>query len=195
LWISNNNAETHRLFRRCFRSLRIEEEVGRLVDCRRGVVMYCGFLVIGNRAVEPNWHVDYAPGANAYTLITPLIELDPDHGNLLYESGSKEVHTYRYAPNEAVILGERFRHSTEPYGPSGKLRVLLSMTFGTDRIEYWHLLRQTIETQSDYLLLPCGHRNGACRCPEQARDRPRKIGRNDPCHCGSGKKFKHCHGR
>jgi preprotein translocase subunit SecA len=23
---------------------------------------------------------------------------------------------------------------------------------------------------------------------------PRKIGRNDPCHCGSGKKFKKCHG-
>jgi preprotein translocase subunit SecA len=22
-----------------------------------------------------------------------------------------------------------------------------------------------------------------------------KIGRNDPCYCGSGKKFKHCHGR
>ena len=22
-----------------------------------------------------------------------------------------------------------------------------------------------------------------------------KIGRNDPCHCGSGRKFKHCHGR
>ena len=22
-----------------------------------------------------------------------------------------------------------------------------------------------------------------------------KIGRNDPCHCGSGKKFKNCHGR
>lgn len=21
------------------------------------------------------------------------------------------------------------------------------------------------------------------------------IGRNDPCTCGSGKKFKHCHGR
>jgi preprotein translocase subunit SecA len=21
------------------------------------------------------------------------------------------------------------------------------------------------------------------------------IGRNDPCYCGSGKKFKHCHGR
>jgi len=23
----------------------------------------------------------------------------------------------------------------------------------------------------------------------------KKIGRNDPCHCGSGKKFKHCHGK
>lgn len=22
-----------------------------------------------------------------------------------------------------------------------------------------------------------------------------KFGRNDPCHCGSGKKFKHCHGK
>jgi hypothetical protein len=23
---------------------------------------------------------------------------------------------------------------------------------------------------------------------------PKKPGRNDPCHCGSGRKFKHCHG-
>jgi preprotein translocase subunit SecA len=22
-----------------------------------------------------------------------------------------------------------------------------------------------------------------------------KIGRNDPCPCGSGKKYKHCHGK
>jgi preprotein translocase subunit SecA len=21
-----------------------------------------------------------------------------------------------------------------------------------------------------------------------------KLGRNDPCYCGSGKKYKHCHG-
>ncbi len=25
------------------------------------------------------------------------------------------------------------------------------------------------------------------------RDTP-KLGRNDPCHCGSGKKYKKCHG-
>jgi preprotein translocase subunit SecA len=22
-----------------------------------------------------------------------------------------------------------------------------------------------------------------------------KVGRNEPCHCGSGKKFKNCHGK
>ncbi len=33
---------------------------------------------------------------------------------------------------------------------------------------------------------------------EQAKRKPRtssKVGRNDPCPCGSGKKYKHCHGR
>ncbi len=38
----------------------------------------------------------------------------------------------------------------------------------------------------------------AKKAPKQQRqvrrDRP-KIGRNDPCHCGSGKKYKKCHGR
>ena len=34
---------------------------------------------------------------------------------------------------------------------------------------------------------------------EQMENRPitrgrQKVGRNDPCPCGSGKKFKHCHG-
>jgi preprotein translocase subunit SecA len=26
------------------------------------------------------------------------------------------------------------------------------------------------------------------------RQNGRKIGRNDPCYCGSGKKYKRCHG-
>ena len=29
--------------------------------------------------------------------------------------------------------------------------------------------------------------------PQVARDGP-KVGRNDPCPCGSGKKYKQCHG-
>jgi preprotein translocase subunit SecA len=28
-----------------------------------------------------------------------------------------------------------------------------------------------------------------------ARPKVATVGRNDPCPCGSGKKFKHCHGR
>lgn len=37
-------------------------------------------------------------------------------------------------------------------------------------------------------------RDARYRVETVARDGP-KLGRNDPCHCGSGKKFKHCHGR
>ncbi len=29
---------------------------------------------------------------------------------------------------------------------------------------------------------------------EQVQRSTPKVGRNDPCHCGSGRKFKHCHG-
>ncbi|RFQ09614.1 hypothetical protein D0N87_30145, partial [Pseudomonas sp. ATCC 13867] len=29
---------------------------------------------------------------------------------------------------------------------------------------------------------------------EPVRNEP-KIGRNEPCPCGSGKKYKHCHGQ
>jgi preprotein translocase subunit SecA len=28
----------------------------------------------------------------------------------------------------------------------------------------------------------------------ELRRSPNKVGRNDPCPCGSGKKYKHCHG-
>ena len=37
-------------------------------------------------------------------------------------------------------------------------------------------------------------RSRAARLPPVVRDGP-KVGRNDPCPCGSGKKFKHCHGQ
>ena len=38
--------------------------------------------------------------------------------------------------------------------------------------------------------------NGAgSKKPEPIRNRKEKIGRNDPCPCGSGKKYKNCHMR
>ncbi len=42
-------------------------------------------------------------------------------------------------------------------------------------------------------------RGAVTQTGERARPQPvrveKKVGRNDPCPCGSGKKFKHCHGR
>jgi UDP-glucose 4-epimerase len=35
---------------------------------------------------------------------------------------------------------------------------------------------------------------GVATAPTIVRDAP-KVGRNDPCPCGSGKKYKHCHGQ
>ena len=38
--------------------------------------------------------------------------------------------------------------------------------------------------------------NGASdKKPEPIRNRSEKVGRNDPCPCGSGKKYKNCHMR
>ncbi|MGH9469826.1 MAG: SEC-C metal-binding domain-containing protein, partial [Terriglobia bacterium] len=35
---------------------------------------------------------------------------------------------------------------------------------------------------------------GAVEKPKQVVRRSEKVGRNDPCPCGSGKKYKKCHG-
>ena len=42
------------------------------------------------------------------------------------------------------------------------------------------------------------HRGGAAAVeskPETVRREEKKVGRNDPCYCGSGKKYKKCHGK
>ena len=31
--------------------------------------------------------------------------------------------------------------------------------------------------------------------PEPIKNRGQRVGRNDPCPCGSGKKYKNCHGK
>jgi preprotein translocase subunit SecA len=37
--------------------------------------------------------------------------------------------------------------------------------------------------------------SGATTATKQLKTEHDKIGRNDPCWCGSGRKFKQCHGR
>lgn len=164
LWVSCNNRNTYDIYRRFFDMLEIEDDLKNFVDYDEKIIMYCGFFVIGNQAPEEVWHVDYFPGANAYTLITPLYELDNDHGNLLYEARDKSIDRYKYALNEAIIFGDHFEHSTEPYRKSKSKRILLSLTFGTDKIKHWDILKDTIGNQSNFMILPCGHQLGSCNC-------------------------------
>jgi hypothetical protein len=163
-WVANRQASNYALFKTFFEALGLEQALKPKIKHKQHLVMYCGFFVVGNQAPDPNWHYDYRPGAPAYTLITPLFELSPEHGQLLYELPDRQRHIYPYKTNEAIVFGEGFLHSTEPYEPSPNLRVLLSLTCGTDLIDYWPILKQNIEEQSDFYALPCGHFRGSCRC-------------------------------
>lgn len=155
-WISCNNLQTHALYQRFYAQLEIDDDVKKLLDYDSEIVVYCGFFVVGDRAPVPNWHVDYEPGANAYTLITPLYKPAPGHGNLLYKHANGRVDTHTYHLNEAVIFGDHFMHSTQPYPKTDSLRVMLSLTFGTDKMTYWDALKKTIAGQSEHLMLPNG---------------------------------------
>jgi len=165
LWISNHHNTSFAIYQRFFERLQLEQALQSRIDHHKEIVMYCGFLVLGNQAPETLWHDDYLQGANAYTLITPLFELAPEHGQLLYEQHpDQEAARYVYSPGEAIILGDSFLHSTEPYAPSPHLRVLVSLTFGTDKWAHWPQLKQALNAQSKYFRLPCGHLNGKCFC-------------------------------
>ena len=178
LWFSSNNDETFQIYKRFLDALNIEDDVKELVDHNEKILLYCGFLVIGDQAPNEAWHVDYLPGANAYTFITPLFELDENHGNLLYRDDQSNgnilfrekqsrSNKYSYKLGEGVIFGDHFNHTTEKYNCTNNLRILVSLQFGTDKMEHWDTLRKTIESQSYYLVRPCGHVNGTCQCTPQ----------------------------
>jgi preprotein translocase subunit SecA len=56
---------------------------------------------------------------------------------------------------------------------------------------------------ADYEEAPSSNGNGDVAIAEAATKKKaqpivrhtQKVGRNDPCPCGSGKKYKHCHGK
>lgn len=164
LWISNNNAHTYNLFKSFMTELDIMDDIKTLVDFENHIEVYCGFFVVGKKMDRETWHKDYVDGANAYTLITPLFELDKSHGQLMYKDEISATKTYQYKMGEAIVFGEGFEHATKPYPETDTLRVMLSFTFGTDKAAYWNVLKETIEHQSNYMILPCGHEKGACEC-------------------------------
>lgn len=58
-----------------------------------------------------------------------------------------------------------------------------------------------MDTRTGEIILAGGNRSGMSSrymlpmevSPTSAQMKARKVGRNDPCPCNSGKKFKHCH--
>lgn len=164
LWLSNHNQTTFQVFERFFRALSLESALAGVLPFQQHLQMYSGFFVVGNRATELSWHYDYRQGAAGYTLITPLFELQPEHGGLCYRDHTQTIQSYAYQQNQAIILGEGFEHSTEPYPLSQSLRVLVSVTFGPDHWQGWDLLQQNIAEQSYYYHQPCGHAVDSCRC-------------------------------
>ena len=164
LWISNNNAHTYQLFKSFMNELNIMDDIKTLIDFDEHIEVYCGFFVVGKKMDRETWHKDYTDGAQGYTLITPLFELEPSHGQLMYKDEAAAVKTYEYKMGEAIVFGDGFEHATQPYPESDSLRVMLSFTFGTDKVEHWDVLRETIEFQSNYMILPCGHEKGTCEC-------------------------------
>jgi preprotein translocase subunit SecA len=49
--------------------------------------------------------------------------------------------------------------------------------------------------QAQDALHPGSEEQAAANRPQPFVRQQQKLGRNDPCHCGSGKKYKHCHGK
>lgn len=164
LWLSNHNLKTYRIFERFFKALQLEAQMRAQIHFRKRLIMYSGFWVLGNRAEEQIWHYDYRPGAQAYTLITPLFDWHPAHGHLCYQDASGQEQIYAYRKNQAIVFGEGFYHCTQPYPPSSELRVLVSFTFGTDLWDRWEILKQNIAEQSYFYVQPCGHPVDTCAC-------------------------------
>lgn len=168
-WVSSADVPTYGEFHRLFEDLGLAEAVTPLIDVDERVVMYQGFFVVSDGVADATWHVDYVEGSNAYTLLTPLHELDAAHGHLWYSLRDGRMGRHQYRLGDGVLVGEEFLHSTEPHAPSARPRVLVSLTFGTDRMAHWPVLRRTIGTQSPFVVMPCGHVRGTCGCEADLR--------------------------
>ena len=86
---------------------------------------------------------------------------------------------------------EKRRRNTTLSGPS----MSLSAAGGYNPYANYSTTRDTYpgESAQRQAAMNAGRSASAPRSP-QVRQEP-KVGRNDPCPCGSGKKYKHCHGK
>ncbi len=165
LWLSGHHEQGLGWFQAFFDALQLTRILPGMTR------LYCGFFVVGNRALHPGWHDDYLEPANAWTLLTPLYPWVSGHGHLLYYPTAEAFaaqagpERYVYTPGEALLISHGLWHCTEPYGHHERLRVLVSLTFGGEDMRYWPALKPVLQGQSLYYRRPCGHAsNVPCLC-------------------------------
>jgi preprotein translocase subunit SecA len=118
-----------------------------------------------------------------------------------YKRESYEMFQLFIADLHNDILSTTFRTfpQAQPTGAArnrAERREMATRSQPTRGLQYSHAAAAGIAAGAEQA---AGAQQGGSGSPDQkpqpmVRDRP-KIGRNDPCYCGSGKKFKHCHGR
>lgn len=177
LWLCNHSLKSYRYFQGFFKALQLEDALRQHLHFRQRLIMFSGFFVVGHHAHEKMWHYDYRSGAQGMTLITPLFDWVPGHGHLLYQRPDGSEGLYTYKKNQALLLGDGFLHSTEPYPLSEKKRVLVSFTVGSDRWMHWKLLKKNIAEQSHFYIQPCGHIVDRCSCFKRWQWKSRLFGR------------------
>lgn len=64
-----------------------------------------------------------------------------------------------------------------------------------ENVNYQHASAQSMSSSEDAAAPDDAQRASETATAQPFQRSEKKIGRNDPCHCGSGKKFKHCHGK
>ncbi len=108
------------------------------------------------------------------TLQQPKAPIDPGVAAVGNPHHAVEIHPVYGEPHEPLVdegtwIAANF-HSIQDLGPEAWLRNLLVVLKGVT-------LRDTLPEA------------------EQAESADPDVGRNDPCPCGSGRKYKRCHGR
>ena len=112
LWIAANNNKCRGLFQSFFDTLapNLRKLLQARLSIKKNLQLYSGFFVVGHQATEALWHTDYLNNANAYTLLTPLFALEPEHGQLLYQLNEASLR-YTYKLGEAVCVGQDLLHT------------------------------------------------------------------------------------
>ncbi|HWZ43322.1 MAG TPA: SEC-C metal-binding domain-containing protein, partial [Candidatus Saccharimonadales bacterium] len=139
-------------------------------------------------------HLKEGIGLRGYAQHDPLVEYKRESFQMFEEMMQRfQEDTVRYLFHMQVVEGGPAPSSPAlagaEDGPEQKPAVPRRAATSVDELEEQFQRRKKKELEQARM---AGATNG--NTPQQVVRGKAKVGRNDPCHCGSGKKFKKCHG-